>query len=254
MAAPGEPTLSLRAVCVRGGRHLLLDRVSLDLWPGELGMLIGPNGAGKSTLVRAALDLLPVESGSIRIMGMDWRDPAARRHTGYVPQSFLLERTIPLTCREFLADYAAARSLLPGSGDMGRQAQRLIAERLGLAAKLDRPLGVLSGGEVQRLLIAAAFLGDPDLILLDEPLAGIDMQGEGDFHGIVDSYRADHPRAAFLIVSHDIGVVYRKATRVFCLNRTIHAEGPPSEALTHETFEKLYGMAHFPGAHHHHVH
>ncbi len=254
MATPPQPVLRIRDLSVRGGEHLLLDGVSLDLSPGDLGMLIGPNGAGKSTLIRAVLDLIPVESGTILVAGTDWREAASRRHIGYVPQTFSLERTIPLTCGEFLADYAATRALLPGSRPLNRAAQRDMAARLGLARKLDRPLGVLSGGEIQRLLIAAAFLGDPELIFLDEPLAGIDVQGEGDFHEIVDSYRADHPAAAFLVVSHDIGVVYRKATRVFCLNRRIHAEGPPSEALTHETFEKLYGMSHFPGAHHHHVH
>lgn len=254
MTPSAEPHLRVREVTVRREGKTLLDRVSLEMRPGDFCMLIGPNGAGKSTLVRAILGLMEYDSGTIELFGMPADDRRARARIGYVPQNFHIERTLPLTVAEFIADYATSRARIAGRPVAPPAAQLAMAEKLGLTTKLTRPIGVLSGGEMQRLLLAAAFLDDPEILFLDEPLAGIDMQGEGDFYSILDEYRAAHPTASFLIVSHDIGVVYQHATRVFCLNRVLHADGPPSEALTHETFEKLYGAGHSHGAHHHHVH
>lgn len=249
------PPLSLRGVTVRAGEKVLLDRVSLDLHAGDFAILLGPNGGGKSTLLFAVLGLIPIQSGTILFFG---KPIAASRHRiGYLPQRFPIDRTLPLTAREFLDTYVGARRVgRPGKHDTHADRKRLneSVERLGLGAKLNTPFGSLSGGEIQRLLLAAAFSDAPDLLLFDEPMAGVDAQGEEHFYTFLAEYRAAHPKAALLVVSHDIGVVWRHASRVFCLNRELHADGPPQDALTEETFRRLYGEGGFHGAHHHHHH
>ncbi|MDX2177843.1 MAG: metal ABC transporter ATP-binding protein [Candidatus Sumerlaeia bacterium] len=246
------PAIRLRGVTVRREGRLLLDSVDLDLLPGDFGMLIGPNGAGKSTILRVVLGLMQADAGAVELFGEPRLTPSVRRRIGYVPQRFSPDRLTPVNCDEFLRSYAATRHALGGGGPVDRARIATLAEELGIAEKLRQPVGVLSGGELQRMLLAAALYDEPKLLLLDEPLAGVDIQGEAEFFEYLNQYRRTHPDAALVVVSHDIGVVYRYATKVFCLDRKLHASGAPEEALNRDTFARLYGHGQFPAAHHHH--
>lgn len=248
------PAAKLNHVSVRRDGRTLLDHIDMELAPGEFGMLIGPNGAGKSTVLRAILGLMEVDHGTIELFGSPKLTPAVRSRIGYVPQRFAPDRLTPVTCAEFLTSYIRARAALRGDGGASPARAHELAVELGLEGKLAQPVGVLSGGEVQRLLLAAALTDSPDLLLLDEPLTGVDIQGEAEFFEYLHRYRERHPEAALLVVSHDIGVVYRHATKVFCLDRKMHASGPPKETLTRDTFAHLYGEGQFPAAHHDHGH
>lgn len=262
MASAPTPASALRisGLTLRRNGRSLLESVSLELGSGEFGMLLGPNGAGKSLLLRAVMGLIPYDAGDIEVCGGRIDSPAIRLSVSYVPQRIAIENTLPLTIEEFLVHYRRVRQRLASRAR--RDSLELppldaLIEDFGLGAKRRQPLSVLSGGELQRLLLVAAFSDAPALLLLDEPLAGVDAQGEAHFYETLVRYRDQHPGTALLVVSHDIGVVSRFADRVFCLNRELHAEGPPSQVLTQETFRKLYGDEHAHRLHdhsHHHHH
>jgi zinc transport system ATP-binding protein len=218
-----------------GGRPVLQD-VSLRVAAGEFLALIGPNGGGKSTLVKVALGLLQPDRGTVRVLGL----PAAqaRPRVGYVPQFATFRRDFPLSVRE---------TVLQGRLGLRAWWRRLaVADHRaadGAMAATDvndlasRPIASLSGGQLQRVLIARALATDPSLLLLDEPTAHVDTRAE---HGLFDLLARLRERMAIVIVSHDVGLVSRHVDRIACLNRalTCHAALP----LAPGVLERLYGM------------
>lgn len=210
--------------------HRVLDNVTFDIKRGETVAIIGPNGSGKTTLLKALLGLIPYE-GSITI--------AERTAVGYVPQRLEFDRTMPVTVRELLAIHRQQQS--------GERISQVL-QRVGIEHLADRRLGVLSGGEFQRVLVALALLNKPQILILDEPAAGIDVEGADEVYRLLQGLRQSEG-LTILLVSHDVDVVFRYATNVLCINHRLVCSGLPLEALTKDTLEQLYGDHHTVYAH-----
>jgi zinc transport system ATP-binding protein len=238
-------------VTVRAGEATLVEDVSFDLPRGEFCALIGPNGAGKTTLLRAIL-------GELRHEG---RITVGTR-LGYVPQRLELDRALPMRVLEFLALGLQRRPLLFGVSARSRERATSLLERVGAAPLAERPLGGLSGGELQRVLLAAALQDDPGLLLLDEPAAGVDVRGESRLHDLLQE--EVRRGATVVLVSHDLSVVADLTDHVLCLNRRLLCEGNARDLLTAETIARVFGANaavydhHRPHPHggpgHHHDH
>ncbi len=230
----------------------VLRGVNLRVPRGQLVALIGPNGSGKTTLLRCLLGLQKVDSGEIRLFGSD-NIRGVLSKVGYVPQRMTLERSFSLSVREFLA--LRLRETRNWFWRPHRRTDELIRARLpeiGVDALLDRPLAHLSGGQLQRFLIAFCLLTKPELLLLDEPTAGVDSPGEQTFYDLIAAIQQRY-QITVILVSHDLSMVYRHASWVYALNGVICCEGPPEMVLTAESLKEAYGI-HVSPYHHHHVH
>jgi len=214
-----EPLIALERICfARSGQTILAD-VSLAVQPGRILTVVGPNGAGKSTLVKLALGLLRPDSGSVR------RGPGLV--IGYVPQSLSLEPTLPLSVRRFLA-MAAPRT------------SRAALDRVGAGHVLARQVAHLSGGEMQRVMLARALLRRPHLLALDEPVGGVDMAGQAELYDLIAAL-ARQDGVGVLMVSHDLHVVMAATDEVVCLNRHVCCAGHPEAVKGHPEYLALFG-------------
>jgi len=225
--------LEVERLSVRLGRTEVLRDLSFSVAAGTALAVIGPNGAGKTVLFRALIGSLP-HQGAIR-----WA-PGTR--IGYVPQKLDIERDLPVTGRDFLHAKADVSSV--PAGDAAR-ALELVNLSPGAA---DQPIGAFSGGQFQRLLLAAALMGKPTVLLFDEPTAGVDEPGEERLYEMIHRLQ-ETERLTLLLISHELSVVYRYATNVLCLSREQPCFGPPEEILTPERIEQVYGT---PLKYHHH--
>jgi zinc transport system ATP-binding protein len=205
----------------RGGRTLLQD-VDIDVAPGEIVTLIGPNGAGKTTLVRVLLGILLPNRGEVK--------RKAGLGVGYVPQRLEVDRSIPLTVARFVA--------------LGRRAspaelERVLAE-VGAQALLERQLTELSGGELQRVVLARALVRSPELLVLDEPVRGVDYAGEAELYTLIGRLRSERGFGV-LLVSHDLHIVMAQSDRVICLNHHVCCSGVPHSVAQHPEYARLFG-------------
>lgn len=216
--------LSVQKLSVSFGARTVIHDLSFEVARGENLAIIGPNGAGKTVLLRALLNLLPGK-GVIR-----W---AAGTRPGYVPQSIAADRELPLHVRDFLR--AKARLLkLPANAIS--EAARIVD----LAPELlDTRIGVLSGGQFQKALITFALLGDPNVLLVDEPTASLDELAEEHIYELLERLRIERGLTV-LLVSHDLSVVYQFATKVLCLSGGVPCYGAPRDILTPETLAAVY--------------
>jgi zinc transport system ATP-binding protein len=230
--------LTIRGVTVRKGGTEILSAVDADLRSGEVTALIGPNGAGKTTLLQAILGQVPY-TGEIRFRRSREQKESPPR-IGYVPQHLPFDRETPLTVLDFFALSAQRRPVFLGPSRAARKTARESLERTGMAHLLDHPIGKLSGGELQRVLFALALRDSPDILLLDEPVSGVDVAGEEQFCEFL-SHIQRGARFSLLLVSHDLSVVTRHADRVICLNRRIVCQGATTEVLTAGNLASIYG-------------
>jgi zinc transport system ATP-binding protein len=232
---PIEAAVRFEEVTVDRGGISIVDRVTATVPKGSCTAIIGPNGAGKTTLLLALLGEISYQ-GRIHISS-NGRAP----RIGYVPQRLTFDRGMPLTVSEFLAMGFQKKPLWFG---IGADLQRLSIDVLALVKAehlAGRQIGALSGGELQRVLLALALRQEPDLLVLDEPSAGVDFQGELIFCELLDSLR--HSKGfTQLMVSHDLATVTHHATHVICLNHKVAAEGPPRQTLTSENLTAIFGM------------
>ena len=213
-----------------------LEHVSVAVEQGEFLGLVGPNGGGKSTLLKLVLGLLKPSSGEVRVAGGTAQ--AARRMIGYMPQYARYVRDFPISVEEtVLLGRLGTTRLTGGYGAADREvAHRAMGETEVLDLR-QRPLGTLSGGQVQRVLVARALACEPRILILDEPTANIDMRAETD---IFDLFKLLNQRMTIVVVSHDIGFISRYVTRVACLNRTLLCHQPAP--IGPDVIERLYGM------------
>lgn len=227
---------------VRGGQTLLND-VSMHIHCGQLTALVGQNGAGKTTLVRALLDEIPY-TGQIAHVDGQGRD-FSRLRTGYVPQHLEFDKEMPVTVADFMASAMSRRPVWLG---VSKKTQASIQEALAQVKAQDlmlSPLGKLSGGEMQRVLLALALTPPPDLLVLDEPVSGIDQNGLALFLDTVLGLRARH-HMAILLISHDLSLVEAYADHVVLLDKQVLTQGTPREVFSSDAFHSTFQMPKIP--------
>jgi zinc transport system ATP-binding protein len=218
------PLIAARSLSVAYGRGAsVLSGVDFALAPGEIVTVVGPNGSGKSSFLRALLGIVPAAAGQVT------RAPGLR--IGYVPQKLHLDANLPLTVGRFL------RLLRPLSVP---EAAGLLA-RVGVPGIERRGMDTLSGGQLQRVLLAQALAGNPQLLALDEPTQGLDQPGIAAFYRLIDEVRRDLG-CAVLLVSHDLHVVMAASDRVICLNGHICCQGAPQVVSAAPEYRALFGL------------
>ena len=218
----GGLLISAEALGVRRDGRWLLEDVSLGIDRGEIVTLIGPNGAGKTLLSRVLLGLIRADQGRVL------RQPGLR--IGYVPQQFLVDTTLPLTVERFL------RINNPGRGAEARA----VLEETGAVHVASEAVQNLSGGEWQRVMLARALLRQPDLLILDEPVQGVDVTGQLELYDLIGSIHRERG-CGVLLISHDLHLVMASTGRVLCLNRHICCSGPPDAILNDPAYINLFG-------------
>ncbi|HEX9743834.1 MAG TPA: metal ABC transporter ATP-binding protein [bacterium] len=233
-----SPAIELSGLSVHLGDHLTLDDVTASCGRGEFIAIIGPNGAGKTTLLRAVLGLIKRYSGTIKIFGksIDRNDPS---EIGFVPQLKSIDRNFPAITCDIVSTGLHKR--LPGF--ISRKEHDLIHDTLelvGASHLCDRPFGILSGGEMQRVFLARALIRRPKLLLLDEPATGIDAIGEGDLYKILDRF-TETSGATVLMVTHDMLVARHHADKILLLNRTLICFDTPEIALSDKYMSEAFG-------------
>ncbi len=229
-----ENILEVRRLTVIAGENALIKDINFSVRAGETVLVLGPNGAGKTTLFKALIGSL-THTGEIQ-----WGEGIK---IGYVPQKVDLERDLPITVKEFFKLKAGVKV-----------DEETIKEALS-DVKLDkayasRGISELSSGELQRLLIAWAVLGHPQVLMFDEPTASVDIAGQDTIYEMLHTLQDSH-NLTLIMISHDLSIVYRYATQVLCLNKTQICYGTPREVLTPAELSKLYGENH---TFYHHMH
>ncbi len=239
-----EALITADGIAFGGGKRRILDDVDIEITPAEIVTIVGPNGSGKTTLLRLLIGAIEPDAGRIR------RHPTLR--IGYTPQKLALDRTLPLTVDRFLS-----------LGEAATPARRAdVLSMVGLPCVERDQVIDLSGGELQRVLLARALLRKPNLLVLDEPTQGLDQPGEAAFYRLIERVRAE-TGSAVLMVSHDLHVVMSAADRVVCLNGHVCCQGAPTLVLDHPEYRRLFGQGaegalalyrHEHDHQHHHAH
>ncbi|MFA0809632.1 zinc ABC transporter ATP-binding protein ZnuC [Microbulbifer epialgicus] len=231
--SPSAPLITADSISLQLTGRQLLKGITLELLQGEIVTLIGPNGAGKTTLLRLLLDLTKPSSGSI------WRLPGLR--IGYMPQRLQIDSSMPMSVERFL--------LLGQPGMDVAQAQKAL-DRVGAGQLLKASLANLSGGEMQRVLLARAASRKPQLLVLDEPTQGVDVGGQSELYQLIATLR-DELGCGVLLVSHDLHLVMAATDRVLCLNQHICCHGHPEQVSKDPAYLELFGDKVAPYTHQH---
>jgi zinc/manganese transport system ATP-binding protein len=221
------------------GRRVWQD-ATFEIQPGEFVAVIGPNGAGKTTLFRLLLGLLPTLGGTLEVFGAPPR--RGNQRIGYVPQRHTIDFETHVRCFDLVRlGYSGHRWGFPLSGRREKEAARRALETTGASPLSDRALGSLSGGELQRVFLAEALVGDPELLLLDEPLSNLDLRrAKALVHLVHDVVRAR--TVAALLVAHDINPLIPYLDKVLYMANGNVACGPPKDVLTSASLSRLYGV------------
>ena len=232
--------LKIKHIGVKAGGKTLLHDVDLHAHCGEMTAIIGRNGAGKSTLLKAVLGEIP-HTGSVEFSGHNGTPVAGQRpRIGYVPQTLAPDVGSPATVYDMLAAYTETYPVFLPRRKKTVEALTAPLERFHAASLLEQPVGRLSGGELQRVLLAAATLPIPDLLILDEPVSGVDRNGLREFYQLVEELKA-HEDLVILLVSHDLEYVRQHADRVVLLDQTVVACGTPDEVFATAAFNEVFG-------------
>jgi zinc transport system ATP-binding protein len=233
--------VSIRGLCVDLGGNPILRGVNADVEHGRITALIGLNGSGKTTLLRALIREVPCRSGQIRFLcGHDHSKPTPE-HVGYVPQKLRVEGNLPLTVLDLFALAMRRGPIFLGLGRRFRDRVEGLLADVGVAHLLNAPVAPLSGGEFQRVLLALALEPRPELLLLDEPAAGVDFRSQEAFYDLIARLNRD-TGVTVLLVSHDVSMVSQVAHHVLCLkDGRIECEGEPRSILTGDSLARIFG-------------
>ncbi|MBX2847199.1 MAG: metal ABC transporter ATP-binding protein [Acidiferrobacterales bacterium] len=225
------PSISFKNVSLNLNNTQILDNVSFDVAAGSIHCIIGANGGGKTSLVRSMLKQMP-HTGDITI---NWQE---NRNVGYVPQSLDFDKTMPVTVLDFMTMACQSRPVFLGLSNKVRPQLEQVLEQFGMADKLNHKLGSLSGGERQRTLFAQAFVPKPSLLVLDEPMTGLDVEGAELFLKVLQDFIAEG--GTVIWVNHDIRQVSELADKVTYIDGSVKFDGAPQEVLVSGAAEKLF--------------
>lgn len=214
--------------------RLVFEHVSFDIHADDIILIIGPNGAGKTMLLKTLLGFIAPTSGSISVLGNEVPDLSrSPLRLGYVPQRLPFDRDFPLTVEELLSHTINFAKTSHTVDDL--------LESVGAASTAEKSIGMLSGGQWQRVLLARALANDPTLLILDEPTSGVDASGEVSMFDLV--HNLHHSKnVAVIMISHDLALAARISSHVICLNQRMVCSAPPRSALTDSNLKALYGM------------
>ncbi|MEB3125735.1 MAG: metal ABC transporter ATP-binding protein [Synechococcales bacterium] len=252
-----EIVLAVEHLTVYQETYMAVQDVSFVLPAGTDTAIVGPNGAGKTTLVQAVLGILPHQGGTVTLLGkpLSRRGHLAlqvRQQVAYLPQSFLFDRRIPMTVAELVGlGWDQLELQLPWIDNRRRRfAVEGALYRVGATHLLEQFISGLSGGEMKRVLLAYCLVRPRRLLILDEALSGLDVQGESDFYELLYELKREEGWT-ILQISHDLDMVRRHCDRVLCLNRGLLCQGEPEVALSPENLFAAYGSAFVRYRHHH---
>lgn len=239
-----EAVVECHDASVTLGDFQALRGVGMTLDPGSFLAVMGPNGAGKSTYMKALMGLVSLSGGSISVLG---KRPGhhVRREIGYIPQIKTLDRNFPALPMELVL--TGLRGTWPWrissrERDIAHEAMTLA----GVEHRIGVPIGKLSGGELQRVYLARAFVREPRIVLLDEPATGMDRRGEADMYSLLEKYRSRHG-ATIIMITHDWEAAHHHATHVLLLDRGMIGFGTPGEVLVEDNMRRAFGHV----GHHH---
>jgi zinc transport system ATP-binding protein len=246
-----KPLVSIRDLRVSLGGRSILRGVDAELGRGQITALLGLNGSGKTTLLRAILKEIPF-TGQVRFhCGHDHTRPSPE-YIGYVPQKLHIDMNLPMTVRDLFGLALQRRPIFLGIGaGLGRQMEAMLALVGAPAHLLDAPIAGISGGERQRVLLALAIHPNPELLLLDEPAAGIDFKDQQKFYDLIAQLNRERG-VTVLLVSHDTSVVSRHAHHVLCLrDGNVQCQGSADEVMKPEMLAQVFGehTAVYPHSH-----
>lgn len=228
-----ENSIDIRDLTIRFDGRTVLDAVSFSVSPRTFLAILGPNGAGKSTLLKVLVGLIRPTEGDVRIFGES--PETGRRYIGYVPQYVQFDATFPIMVSDVVA-MGRYKGMLRRYTEEDRQAVREALDLTGIAHLRERQIGALSGGERQRMLLARALVRDPKILLLDEPTASIDPEGEKAFYALLEKLRRT---MTIVMVTHDIGIVSDKVETMACLNKKLFYHGDAAAGA--DTLHEIYG-------------
>ena len=233
--APVTPAISFRGVWFSYGRRTVLEDVDLEIERGAYLGVLGPNGGGKTTLLKLVLGLLEPDRGTVEVLGLS---PArARGRIGYVPQYARFDADFPIRVRDAVLAARLGRGRLWGPAEAAdRAAAERALEQVGMSDQAGRQVGELSGGQLQRVLVARALAGEPEILLLDEPTSSVDPRAGRSIYQLLDQLG---DRMTRVLVSHDVGVLHRHVRSIACVNRRVWYHGRGE--LTPEILEEAYG-------------
>jgi zinc/manganese transport system ATP-binding protein/zinc transport system ATP-binding protein len=237
-SAEAAPLVELMQVSSAYDNTVALDNVSLKIWPGQFMAIVGPNGGGKTTLLRTILGMVPAASGKMLLRG----EPLSRsslQRIGYVPQLETIDWNFPITVEEVITmGFFVKNRWFGGIGEKEKRKLDKIMERLNLRGLGKRHIRELSGGQQQAAFIGRALVGDPELILLDEPASGLDIRSRDDVIHFL--HEINHEGVAVVLTAHDLNWVAAHLPWAVCLNRRLIAQGRPNEVFNSQVLKETY--------------
>lgn len=246
--APTSSILEVKNLGVALEGRTILENINFSVTASHTTAIIGPNGAGKSILLKTILRLIPKSTGEIYLFGVphhQYRRVAPR--ISYIPQNLTTSEHFPLTVRDLFSLKSARRWGLSG---VDKAKMKSLLAKVGMSQTLHQPFATLSGGQRQRIMLAYSLMNNPELLFLDEPSAGIDIQGQETIYSLLRKIQQEMG-LTIILVSHELDVVLSYADQVLCLNKKLLCAGVPHEVLSKELLQEMY---HMPVGHFTHQH